>query len=90
MKSLVLGAVAVVSALAFSATPALAGGRHHWNNNCNNGWNGWGYRGGYGYCAPVRYYAPPAYYCPPPRPVVYVPGPVFQIGFGWSGGGYCR
>jgi hypothetical protein len=83
---------AFVGAFALFATPAEAGGRRYYKNYYNGDcYGGGGYRGGhgyynrgwnrgYGYYRPVRYY----------RPAYYFPPPVFQIGFSFGGGGYCR
>ena len=84
---------AFVGAFALFATPAEAGGRRYYKNY----YNGDCYRGGgYGYRAVYRgataittedgYYRPVRYY----RPAYYFPPPVFQIGFSFGGGGYCR
>ena len=86
--SLALLVAAVTGASALFATPAEAGGRRHHNYYNNNCYNGRGYGGGYGYYQPCyrEYYRPVRYY----RPVLYLPAPVFQIGFGFGGNGYCR
>ena len=92
--SLAILVAAVVGGFTLFATPAEAGGRRHYNyynNDCYRGGYGGGYRGGYG--GGYGYYQPryredyrPRYY----RPVLYVPAPIFQIGFGFGGNGYCR
>jgi hypothetical protein len=90
-RSFAILMAAFVGAFALFATPAEAGGRRYYKNynGCyDRGYGrGYGYRPyrGYGYYRPVRYYRP-AYYYPAP----YFPGPAFQIGFSFGGGGYCR
>ncbi|HEU4678273.1 MAG TPA: hypothetical protein VFS35_02055 [Terrimicrobiaceae bacterium] len=93
-RSLALWVVAVIGAFALFATPAEAGGKRHrhYNDNCYRGGGGYGYYQPYyrnygnGYYRPYyrNYYRPVRYY----QPVFYPP--VFQIGFAFGGGGYCR
>lgn len=85
--SFTLALVATVTAFALLATPAQAGGKKKYRNDCNNNY---GYYQPRGYCAPA-YYRPVQYY----RPAYYAPAyygrPAFQIGFSFGGGrGYCR
>jgi len=90
-RSLTLAIIATVTAFAFLATPAEAGGKKkkkHRDNDCNNS-SYYQERGRYqqrNYYQPVQYYRPA--YCPPPRAYQR---PLFQIGFGFSSNnGNCR
>lgn len=83
MKTKLLTLTLVIGASVFLATPAEAGKRRYYEDDCSP-------RGGRGYYQQERYYQPVQYYRPvrysrPPEYCAPAPRPFFQIGFLFGG-----